>query len=106
MPTLFRIATVKATGKKYLVNYIDFRANKVVCWGEVNKRVGLKTWHDKSKAFLLDAVEIGPERAKDDAFVTELFDQMVQGLKEEGHEVDDRTSRKGNRKVVIQPKRF
>jgi hypothetical protein len=106
MPTLFRIATVKATGKKYLVNYIDFRANKVHCWGEVTKRVGLRTWHGPSKSWLLEAVEIGPERAKDDAFVSELFNQMVDGLKEEGYEVEDRVSRRGNRKVVIHHKRF
>jgi hypothetical protein len=101
MPTLFRIATVKATGKKYLVNYIDFRANKVICWGEVTKLVGLKTWHGSNKVFLLEAVEVGPERLKDRAFVAELFDQMVDGLKEEGHTVDDHTTRRGNRKVTI-----
>lgn len=106
MATLFRIATVKATGKKYLVNYIDFRTNKVVCWGEVTKRVGLKTWHGPNMVFLLEAVEIGPERAKDDAFVAELFDQMVQGLREEGHVVVDRVSRRGNRKVLVGGKRF
>lgn len=96
MATLFRIATVKATGKKYLVSYIDFRANKVVCWGEVTKRVGLKTWHGPNKAFLLEAVEIGPERAKDDAFVRELVTQMLDGLKAEGKLESVSVSRRGN----------
>lgn len=106
MATLYRIATVKATGKKYLVQYLDFRANKAVCWGEVTKRAGLRTWHDGTKAFLLEAVEIGPERPKDEAFVSELVDQMLTGLKEEGHDVEVRTSRRGNIKYRINPKRF
>lgn len=101
MTTLYRIATVKADGKKYLVQYIDFRANKVMCWGEVTKCVGLRTWHDKNQVFPLEAVEVGPERLKDRAFVAELFDQMVDGLKEKGIEVDDRTTRRGNRRVTI-----
>lgn|SRR5574338_331186 len=106
MPTMFRIATVKATGKKYLVQYLDFRANKAVCWGEVTKRVGLRTWHNGTKAFLLDAVEIGPERQKDAAFVSELVDQMLEGLKEEGHDVEVRRTRMGNIRYKINPKKF
>jgi hypothetical protein len=106
MATMFRIATVKATGKKYLVQYIDFRANKVVCWGEVTKRVGLRTWHGPNKVWMLEAVEVGPERQKDAAFVSELVDQMLDGLKEEGHDVEVRTSRRGNIKYMIHPKKF
>jgi hypothetical protein len=106
MATMFRIATVKATGKKYIVNYIDFRANKVVCWGEVTKRVGLKTWHGPNKVLLLDAVEIGPEQVKDEALMQELVDQMIHGLREEGHQVDVRTSSRGNIRYQIIPKRF
>jgi len=106
MSTKFRIATEKATGKKYLVNYIDFRADKVICWGEVTRAKGLRTWHAPNKVFMLEAVEIGPERVKDAAFVDELFQQMVDGLKEEGHVLSDRTTRRGNRKVMIVPKKF
>jgi len=104
--TLYRIATVKATGKKYLVSFIDFRANKVVCWGEVTKRKGLRTWHGPNKAWMLEAVEIGPERPKDEAFVRELVDQMIAGLREEGHVVDVRVSPRGNMRYGIVPKKF
>lgn len=106
MATLFRIATVKAPGKKYLVQFIDFRANKVVCWGEVIRRRGLRTTHGPNKVYLLDAVEIGAERAKDEDFVAELMDQMLTGLKEEGHVVDVRTTARGNIRYQVILKRF
>ncbi len=106
MPTLFRIATVKATGKKYLVSFIDFRSNKVTCWGEVTKRKGLQTWHGPNKVYLLEAVEIGPERAKDEAFVSELVEQMLTGLKEEGHDVEVRRTHRGNIRYQIHAKKF
>lgn len=104
MATLFRIATVKATQKKYLVSYIDFRANKVVCWGEVTKRVGLKTWHDKTKSFPLEEVEVSPEQAKTLALLEQLTEQMFDSLREAGHEVDVRRTRRGNTRYTVTPK--
>lgn len=100
-----RIATVKATGKKYIVQFIDFRANKVVCWGEVELRTGLRTKHGPNKAFLLEAVEI-KEEPKTEALVQALVDQFLTGLTEEGHVVDVRVSRRGNISYKIQPKKF
>ncbi len=94
MVKLFRIATVKVTGKKYLVNYLDFRTNKAICWGEVTKIEGLKTWHDKPEKFSLNEVELGPEQVKTSAFLSQLFQQTVDGLKEKGAKVvSDRTSK-------------
>jgi hypothetical protein len=94
--TLFRIATVKATGKKYLINYLDFRANKAVCWGEVTRAKGLKTWHGPSKSFLLEAVEIGLEQPKTQAFVDSLFFQTIEGQKAEGFDIEVRRTARGN----------
>lgn len=96
MANLYRIATVKATGKKYLVNYIDFRTNKVVCWGEVTKAKGLKTWHEPNKVFLLDAVEISPEQPKDQAFVDSLFYQCIDSKRSEGYDIEVKQSARGN----------
>ncbi len=103
--TLFRIATVKATGKKYLVNYIDFRANKVVCWGEVTRTKGLRTWHGPNKAYLLDAVEISKEQPKDQAFVDSLFFQCIDGKREEGYDIDVRRTPRGNIRATNYGKR-
>lgn len=104
MATLFRIATVKATQKKYLVSYIDFRANKVVCWGEVTKRLGLRTWHDKTKSFPLADVEVSPEQPKTAALLEQLTEQMFETLREEGNDVDVRRTRRGNTRYTVTPK--
>lgn len=103
--TLFRIATVKATGKKYLVNYLDFRANKAVCWGEVTKARGLKTWHGPNKVFLLDAVEIGPEQPKTQAFVDSLFMQCIDSKVAEGYDIEVRRTARGNIRATNYGKR-
>lgn len=105
MNRLCRVATVKATGKKYLVQFIDFRANKVVCWGEVVTFRGTGTRHDGTKAFLLEFVEIGSEEPKTQALVLCLMDQMFASKREEGHALDVRTSRKGNIRYEVLPKK-
>ena len=106
MATLYRIATVKASGKKYLVSYIDFRANKVVCWGEVTRRKGFATKHEGTKAFLLDFVEISPEAPRTEELIAGLVDQMLNGKVEEGHDLEVRRSRHGNIRYRIHPKKF
>ncbi len=106
MTRLCRVATVKATGKKYLVQFIDFRANKVVCWGELVTFRGLGTRHDGTKAFLLEFVEISPEMPKTDALVSELMEQMFASKRAEGHDLEVRRSNRGNIRYQIVPKRF
>jgi hypothetical protein len=104
--TLYRVATVKATGKKYLVSYIDFRANKVVCWGEVVSRRGFATKHEGTKAFLLDFVEISPEAPRTEELMRSLVTQMLDGKAEEGHDIEVRHTRRGNIRYEIHPKKW
>lgn len=71
-----RVATVKATGRKYIVQYIDFQTNKVHCWGEVfvtSERKGTK--HDGTKAFILSAVDVQNDVPFNDKLMGELFEQ-------------------------------
>lgn len=87
-----RIATVKATGDRYLVQRLDLPVGgvaKVHCWGEV---VGFKTaarrsrdealtapaktTHAPSKTFLRDAVEIGEDVTVTGTVAAELMRQM------------------------------
>lgn len=105
MPNLHRLATVKTTGKKYFVNFVDFRANKVHCWGEVERSKGLKTWHGPAKVFLLEAVDLS-EVHKDGWLVQILVDQMIASLREDGHNVEETRTRRGNRTYEIVPKKF
>jgi hypothetical protein len=74
-----RIATVKATGRRYIIQQIDFRAGKVHCWGEVvqtHERKG--TRHEGAKAFILSAVDIQNDVPYDDALMAALFEQTKQ----------------------------
>ena len=74
-----RVATVKATGKRYIVQQVDFRAEKVHCWGEVvvtSERKGTK--HEGTKAFILSAVDIQNDVPFDDKLMRELFEQTKQ----------------------------
>jgi hypothetical protein len=58
-----RIATTK-TGQQYVVNQVDFRTDRVHCWGEVqawagSERRGLVTLtHEEAKAFPLTEVTL------------------------------------------------
>lgn len=98
-----RIATVRATGKRYVVSQLDFRANKAHCWGEVTEVCqngrALQTRHDAQKTFVLDAVTIA-EVDRTPELLRSLFDQRIEGLRAQGHVVDDRTTRRGNRRVT------
>ncbi len=46
-----RIATVKATGDRYIVQQLDMRTGKVHCWGELTAYRGLSTKHGPSITF-------------------------------------------------------
>ena len=106
MNRLIRVATVKASGKKYIVQFIDFRANKVVCWGEVATFRGLGTRHEGTKAFLLEFVEIAPEAPKTDALVTELMNQMFASKRAEGHDLEVHRTNRGNIRYQINHKKW
>lgn len=91
-----RIATVKATGKRYVVNQLDFRESKAHCWGEVvevkQKGRALQTRHDGQKTFLLDAVDIS-EVDRTPELLRSLFQQHVDALREKGHVITGRGRR-------------
>jgi hypothetical protein len=98
-----RIATVNATGRKYIVQQRN--SDKVYCWGEVNRL----TWrgihveratHDKSKVFLESAVTVS-EVPGTLEFYKSLWNQYVQVMDEAGRLKG--ISRTG-RTAYIQPK--
>ncbi len=99
-----RVATVKATGKRYIVCFLDFQSGKVNCYGELIKSKGLATTHGPNKAFLLDAVEV-KDVVKDLTLVQSLFEQSVASKREEGHDVSVRVSRAGNIRATDYGKR-
>jgi len=94
-----RIATVKATGKKYMVLSMRFpkteEAPTVTCWGDVYQVNGLKTRHQgHCKIFLkeeVDVVEV--PRTKD--VLRRLLRQYLRELKDEGYDVTIQLTRKG-----------
>jgi hypothetical protein len=57
MPTV-RIATVKATGRFYVLCQLDFRDQLAFCRGEVTRTEGLRTWHAADQQLPLADVEI------------------------------------------------
>lgn len=99
----FRIATVNATGQRYIVQrlYLPLTGEKkCFCWGEVTSYRGLASKHGISKTFLLSAVTVAPA-VKTTALLESLFSQNIEGLRKEGW-VLQRT-RGGNYKVVSRP---
>lgn len=88
-----RVATVKATGRKYIVQSLDMprsRAGdiideqiKVYCWGEVIRYRGLESKHQGIKCFLRSGVDIA-EVPKTEWLLKELFIQMLDERRERG----------------------
>lgn len=79
---MVRIAKVKATGQRYIVQQLDFRSDQAHCWGEVlvaDSRKGLR--HEGSKSFGLNQVEISKDTLLTQALMDELFEQSVQAHK-------------------------
>jgi hypothetical protein len=90
-----RLATVKSTGKKYIVNFLDFRANKVICHGDVSKATQFgATTHTGAVTFPLADVVLA-EVVKTMDLVDELFMQNINGQKEAGADIDVRKTRMG-----------
>ena len=80
-----RLATVNATGKRYFVQRIDVTSEppKVHCWGELSTFRGLRTRHEGTKVFLLDAVTVA-DATVTPALVRELFEQMLDDKRAQG----------------------
>lgn len=79
-----RIATVRATGSRYVVQQVDFKTNTVYCWGEVTAvKRGTAATHDASKKFPLAEVTLS-EVKRTNAFLIELFEQAVEERKSRG----------------------
>lgn len=77
---LERIAMVKATGKKYVVQQLDFRTGRCHCWGELisfefRKNVLVKHKYDAVHSFPLEAVSISKDVALTPDLMSELFAQ-------------------------------
>ena len=75
-----RIATVKATGKKYIVQQLDFRTGRCHCWGELmdfefRKNVLVKHKYEAGNSFPLEAVSISNDVALSPDLMSELFAQ-------------------------------
>ena len=96
-----RIATVKATGERFIVQrlYIaaDAKDSKCFTWGQLTSYKGLASKHAPSKTFLLSAVEIKEVR-KTPALLAELMEQHVKDLETRGAIVHRTCG--GNYKVV------
>jgi hypothetical protein len=69
-----RLATETATGNRYIVVALDFRANVAHCRGELVSYTGLRTRHAAERSFPLDAVQIA-DASKTPALVEALYQQ-------------------------------
>lgn len=81
-----RIATVTATGHRFLVNSIDFRSEKALLWGQVTAARGVNTTHEKAFYVALAEVTI-TEEPKTEQLVRALWLQYHDSLRAKGHEV-------------------
>lgn len=81
---LYRIATVKATGKKYVVQQLDFRTNRAHCWGELMSFDTKKNYRtfEGAQAFDLGEVTITKDVVLTQAVLDELFTQSLEAHKE------------------------
>lgn len=86
-----RIATVRKTGKRYLVQQVRFDdrreegvADRVYCWGEVVEVRGLRRTHRAGgPIFFLSDVDVA-EVVVDELLLQDLFEQTLAGEREAG----------------------
>ena len=103
---MIRIATVKATGDKYIVTNcscvynpdktLNVDLSKVHCWGELSAFRNLSSKHDGTKTFLERAVTI-TDVEKTVPLMKELFEQGLRALQAKGFIIG--RTRKGNAKI-------
>jgi hypothetical protein len=81
---LVRIATIKATGKRYVVQQLDFKTNRAHCWGELMSYDTKKSsrTHEGAKAFDLNEVTIARDVPLTNKLLDELFAQSLEVHKE------------------------
>lgn len=79
-----RIATVRSTGSRYVVQAVDFAKNVVHCWGEVRSHKGASTAHDGVLKFALADVELAMVPATEQ-LASELFAQHIAAKRALGH---------------------
>ena len=78
MSKMIRVATVKATGKRFVVQQLEFSKNpKAHCWGNLVEYKGLSSKHDPSISFDLKDVEIS-EVPRTIQLLDALFQQTAQ----------------------------
>lgn len=80
---LVRIATVKSTGKRYIVQQLDFKTNRAHCWGELmsyDTKKSSRTF-EGAKAFDLNEVTIAKDVPLTPKLLDELFEQSVEAHK-------------------------
>jgi len=101
----FRVATVKATGRRYIVQRLylptDGQPSKCFCWGELTSYRGLDSKHETSKVFLLEEVSVALT-PKTIGLMEELFLQNIEALRAAGAVIT--RTRAGNYKIVAPPK--
>jgi hypothetical protein len=90
-----RLATVRATGRRYVVAYMDFNADPAVavCYGDVVRGRGLRWTHGETIRFPVADVDVA-EVPRTDALFLELFEQSVAVREANGSDV--RRTRGGN----------
>lgn len=92
-----RIATVTATGNRYIVQQLSLgktpEGDRVHCWGEVVSIKGLSTKHSASKTFPRGEVEIA-ELPSSFSLLEDLWHQNIRELRARGaHVTVSRTGR-------------
>ena len=85
MSKMIRVATVKATGKKFIVQQLEFSKNpKAHCWGNLLEYKGLSSKHEGSISFAMKDVEIS-EVPRTIQLLDAMFMQTVHERRDRGH---------------------
>lgn len=91
---MVRVATVIATGEKFLVNFL--MGDKTVVWGQLSSFRGLGSKHQGQLKFLTSDVTM-VEVEKTIPLLKELFEQGLRDLREQGFGI--RRTPAGNAKI-------
>lgn len=78
-----RIATVKATGCRYIIQRVDFDVDRVHTWGEVTRFSRTSSRHGASKSFALADVTVA-DAVKTEALVYALGTQALDNMMRRG----------------------
>lgn len=81
---LVRVATVRETGRRYIVLTLNLRDERIALRGEVTKGRGAKSWHAPSFWLDLADVDLTTDVPKTEALVGELFEETVQARRAVG----------------------